>query len=417
MIKQFLQKFYRPKLPYEAQKAKITSQSVADRLLTAQHKETKPEVLYYLASDDDASVRRAVAAHAKTPHHVNLALSKDKDLDVRLILMKRLVGLLPSLDENRLAETYAFVVNALKILAQDELLKVRKALALALCYEAAAPRDVIAILVRDIEREVSAPLLRYCTLLADDDLIGILKDHPDPWVIEAVSARPSLSTRLLRFLFQKATPDLKLSLLHNRTHRFDDETLKEIVADAPMHATWHEPLCLRPELTAELARLVAGFVSETLLYKLKERDDFDPLTQKDILAVVERRLYFSAQTVTAETVAQKIKRYALENRLNDEAIRDALAWGEKEFARHALVFLTAIPYARLLEILNLQSAKAIVALSWLAKLKARTAVDVQMMLAQIKPKDVIYAKGGTDYALSEAEMKWQLEFLGITPRS
>jgi hypothetical protein len=40
---------------------------------------------------------------------------------------------------------------------------------------------------------------------------------------------------------------------------------------------------------------------------------------------------------------------------------------------------------------------------------------MQQELGQVPVKELLYARGGTDYPLTVDEMIWQLDFLGIKP--
>ena len=46
------------------------------------------------------------------------------------------------------------------------------------------------LLARDVERDVSEPILRFCAALSDRDLLDILKSHPASWVVVRASAKP-----------------------------------------------------------------------------------------------------------------------------------------------------------------------------------------------------------------------------------
>ncbi len=40
----------------------------------------------------------------------------------------------------------------------------------------------------------------------------------------------------------------------------------------------------------------------------------------------------------------------------------------------------------------------------------RTALEIQIRLAKIQPRDLLYPKNGDEYPLSEGDLKWQVEF-------
>lgn len=43
----------------------------------------------------------------------------------------------------------------------------------------------------------------------------------------------------------------------------------------------------------------------------------------------------------------------------------------------------------------------------------RLALKIQQEMAGVQARDLLYPKGGVDYPLTEDEINWQLEFLGI----
>jgi len=51
----------------------------------------------------------------------------------------------------------------------------------------------------------------------------------------------------------------------------------------------------------------------------------------------------------------------------------------------------------------------VTSLAWKAGLSMRTAIQLQLKIAKVPPPDVLNARNGFDYPLSEAEMKRQLE--------
>ena len=179
---------------YEAEKNIALSDNVKDRLKVAKNPKTHQEILFYMAqTDGSAEVRLAVAANKTTPVQASEVLSKDKSEDVRLALAGRLAKLLPDLSSDKQGQLYKFAVEALGNLALDEVLKVRVALSSALKECADTPPSVAGQLARDVEREVSEPILRFCIALSDDDLLDILKSHPASWAVQAVAQRPTIA--------------------------------------------------------------------------------------------------------------------------------------------------------------------------------------------------------------------------------
>lgn len=68
-----------------------------ERQSLAASQDTHPEVLYYLAEDEDSVVRSTVAANPKTPSQADILLCEDKDGDVRTELARKISRLVPGL--------------------------------------------------------------------------------------------------------------------------------------------------------------------------------------------------------------------------------------------------------------------------------------------------------------------------------
>lgn len=411
----FLKSLFRPvpKVDYDRHKKMMTSENVEDRRALARNNEVNPEILFYLAGDRDVTVRRAVAANKATPAQASSLLARDGDVDVRLALAARLIDLLPNVSKEKHSQLYAFAVQALGMLAQDEVLKIRKALSTALKDHAYAPPQVAGQLARDVERDVSEPILLFCAALSDDDLLDILSSHPEPWVISAIAARPEVSEPVSEQVIESEDYPANTILISNTGAAFTEESLGKIIEQARQYPEWHGQIAMRKELSLDLARELSGFVSESVLKILEQREDFDAETRQEIAGIVQRRMEFHRHNSPHETTEEKVDRYIKANRLTPDIIRDAMAWQDDDFVVTALARRAGVHPHIVKKMLGAQAGKPVVALCWKAKLPMRLAVDLQKELAKVPVPEIIYAKGGTDYPLTPDEIKWQLEFYGI----
>lgn len=379
----------------------------------AESTDTHPEILYYLAKTGDDAVRRAVATNRATPVQASTLLANDKSVDVRVALVARLVELLPDLSPDRQSQLYAYAVQALGLLAQDEVFKIRRALSTTLQDYAKAPPAVVARLARDVEREISEPILRFCVALPDDDMIEILKGHPEAWVISTIASRDQVSEGLSAAVVDTGDAVATGVLLGNVGAKFSQKTLQNIIERAREHPEWHQPIALRSELSLELARQLSGFVSAVVLEVLEKRSDFDAATRQGLMEIIKRRLDYQNKSAPNEPAAEKVARFVEAGKLTAEVILDALSWQEKDFVILSLSYLSNIPPDTVRKMLSAGSAKPVVALCWNAKLPMRFCIELQKSGARLQPKDILYAKGGTDYPMNEDDIKWQLEFYGI----
>lgn len=398
---------------YARQKMAMVGDDATLRRGLAQSDETHPEILYYLSADTDAGVRLAVAKNAATPLQAGALLAKDPSIDVRLALAARLVALLPGLALDQQSQLYAFTVQALGILAGDEVLKIRKALATALKDLTATPPKVAGQLARDLEREVSEPVLRYCAALSDEDMLDLLGHHPASWVVEAIAGRAKLSDAVSRGVIGCGDVPGGVTLLRNEGAVFSPETLQAIVDRARSVPEWHEPVVMRRELSLDAARQLSGFVSAAVMSLLERRTDFDAVTRQVVSGMVARRMEFRRLTEACGSPEERVEVYARKGILSAEVISDALAWGEADFAIGALARLARVHPHVARKMLATQAAKPAVALCWKAGMPMRMAIEVQRELARVPSPEIVYAKNGTDYPLTEQELHWQLEFFGI----
>lgn len=410
----FLKKIFgNQKADYEAQKRKLQSGDPKALLELAKDSGTNPEILYYLASKGTPEIRRAVAANKATPLQAAPLLAEASEDDIRLALASRLLKLLPDLTPDKHSQLYAFTVQALGRLAEDEVLQIRRALTTTLQDYAKAPPAVVSRLARDVEREVSEPILRFCVTLSDDDLLDILSAHPAPWAISAIAKRDTVSTPVANAVLDAGDEEATTALLINTGAVMTEEILQKIVDDAKSRPAWHRPIAVRPELSLDLARQMVGFVDKIVLDVLEQRSDFDAATRDNLHATIKRRLAFIHDGDTQENADQKVARMASAGALTPETVSDALAWQEMDFVSAAMAKAAGIPVDKARAMIESGSAKAVVALCWKANMPMRLCIEMQQRGAGITPKDIMYAKGGTDYPMTPDEIKWQLEFFGV----
>jgi len=396
---------------YEKERALAASKNVRDRIKLAQNPNTHLEILYYLAADEADDVRLAIAKNTSTPLHTSPVMARDKNVDVRLALAHRLMSLLPELSEEQHSQLYAYAAQALGVLALDEVLKVRLALTSVLKDMACAPPQVVSVLARDLERQVSEPILRYCAALPDQDLLDILSENSAEWVQEAIASRRQIGSQLAEKISQSRSVNVGKILITNEGAEITDDTLTKIVERARETPEWHKPLCLRTHLPAFLMKEIVRFVDASLHKFILERTDFDDATKADIEDTVKRRMRFLVDA-KGQRITPKDKLMAMSKAgtLNEDIMSDALALREYEFIQMALAIKSKLPLPTVKRMVETRSAKAVTALSWRSGLSMRYALDLQKELAKIPHAELIYPRNGVDYPLSTEEMDFQIGF-------
>lgn len=389
--------------------------STKERLNLAGNAETHKEILYYLAEKDpDPTIRAEVANNAGLPLHASTLLARDEDEDVRMALARRLMNLLPDLSSDKHSQLYAFAVQALGTLALDEVLKIRIALSATLKDHAHTPPKVASQLARDVEREVSEPILRFCAALADEDLLDILRGHPADWVIESIAERNTVSEQVSEAVIISESRPGGTALIKNEGANITEIVLEQIVDRARDYPEWQKPLANRSALPVTIAKKLAEFVDASVRDLLFERADFDEEESEEIASIFRRRIDFVSEEETLrEDIDARLDRLVKEDRLNDQTLSDALAMREYAFVVSALARIVEVTPEEIQRIMDARAPKSIVALCWKADVSMRLAFEIQKNLANIHHKNLIYPKDGTDYPLDEADILWQLEFLGL----
>ncbi len=402
----------------EADEKKIAHEgSERQRLALAVNERASQEILYYLALHDPSKkVRKAVAENPSTPMQASTLLAKDKSDDVRLILARRLVKVLPALSEDRYSQLYAFAVQSLGLLALDEVLKIRRALSETLKDHAHTPPDVAAQLAKDMEREVSEPILRFCIAISDDVLIEVLQKHPANWAAEAVAGRKSLSARVSEAVIETGNIRAGKILLANEGADIPLNLLETIIERAREYPEWHKPIATRRTLPPLMARKLAAYVDKTVFRILSERSDIDERTIREIGEIVARRVQFEEErrkSIDKSAPVERAKKLYAAGDITEEMMIDAIVMGDHEFVIACLALRARVGMDDIRKVFDVRAPKSICAVCWACGFSARLALKLQQTMGRVKFNALIYPRGGTDYALTPEEMRFQLNIIGI----
>jgi uncharacterized protein (DUF2336 family) len=381
----------------------------------ASRTDAAPEVLFFLASEGSIKARRAIAQNAATPAHANRLLAEDSDEDVRSELARKIGRLIPNLPQDASEKMRALTIETLERLAEDQLPRVRRILAEEIKALDCVPKRVIDMLARDVEETVAAPILEYSPLLSDADLVDIVSSSQARFTLTAIAARKPLSANVSDAIATALDVPAVAALLANSTAQIREQTLEKIIDHGSRIAEWHLPLVLRNDLSQRAIRRIAGFVSAVLLDKLCERDGLDKQTKSVLAKRVRARIEEPVEDEPDPT-AQAQSDVALlhrEGRLDDFAVERAAESGKREFVIAALALLTRTPVETVRRVIQSGTAKPAVALVWRAKLSMRVAFKVQTLTMRLKGGELLPARDGVDFPLTEDEMLWHLNYFGI----
>jgi uncharacterized protein (DUF2336 family) len=404
---------------YEQAKALARDADPAKRRAVARRADVRPELLYYLANDASAEVRREIGVNDATPVQANLLLAKDPDLAVRGELAKKVGRLLPNVPPDTRDQMRDRVLEVIEVLARDKAAEVREVIASAIKDTPDAPAHLVKSLAMDAELSVAGPVLRYSPLLTDQDLLDIIANSPAPGASVAIAERANVAGQVADAIVRQSDENAVTALLANPSAQIREETLDLIVEQAPRRLAWHQPLVERPQLPGRVAQRISTFVAEALVEKLASRPDLPAEVRAKIAAEVKKRLQGAAETKPAprgggqswETPEEKLRRLQGAGKLNEDAMHGAIEAGERPVVRLALAAMSGLNVTIVDKILTARSAKGVVALAWRAGLTMRSAVPLQVRMGGIAPAQVLNANDDA-FPMEDADMTWQIEFFG-----
>ena len=155
----------RPRMSYQDARAALETHAHNARRYLAGRPDVEPEILYYLANDESAAVRRVVAANPSTPQQANKILSADADDEVRCELAQKVGRQVAERPAAMTMRGHALAVEVLERLAHDTVPRVRAILAEQIKSSPDVPLHVVQVLARDPELIVRAPVLECSPLL------------------------------------------------------------------------------------------------------------------------------------------------------------------------------------------------------------------------------------------------------------
>ena len=274
----------RPRLPeamsYQEAKSFARDKDHRVRRQLAERGDLRPEILYFLAEDAHAEVRRGIARNSATPQHADLLLARDVDDEVRSDLALKITRLVPGLTEQEASRLQELTIEILTILAQDQLPRVRAIIAEEIKHATNIPAAVVKRLARDLELIVVAPVLEFSPLLTDSELLEIIAAGVVEGGLSAIARRDLVPDPVSVAIVAANDIPAVATLLANPNAQIREDTLDEIIGKAEKAPPLHEPLARRPELSMGAIRRVAGFVSAAILGVLQNEHHLDEDTAR-----------------------------------------------------------------------------------------------------------------------------------------
>ncbi|HJS45297.1 MAG TPA: DUF2336 domain-containing protein [Rhizomicrobium sp.] len=372
------------------------------------------DVLHYLAVNGAPATRAAVAANMAAPAATNRLLADDEEEDVRAELAHKIARLMPGLSERESSHIVALTIETLECLARDATVRVRAILAEEIKYLDCIPRDIVLRLAQDLETVVSAPILEYSPLLSDADLIEIIACGQVQEVLVAIASRKPVTEQVSARLVQSLNVPAVAALLVNPDAKIRKATMDQIIDRIEEVSAWQLPLALRADLSARAIRRVGSLVGASILERLAARNDLSDTTRIYLNRELRARLAEATVEQGGISAADMVAEAQKDGRLDGEYLEKAAQAGQREVVVLALAQLADVHEQTVKKVLTAGGAKPLVALVWHAHLSMRVAFKIQTFIMKLPTRDVLPARGGVGFPLSKEEMRWHLNYFGIT---
>jgi uncharacterized protein (DUF2336 family) len=406
------------RLTYEDSKELIEAGGVADRRRVAGHQKSRPEVLYYLASDPDPTVRGLVAANAATPRQADALLAADGDDGVREVLARKIALLAPGLTADEKDHIRQITYQTLVVLARDQANRVRRVVAKEIAGLKDAPAEIVHLLADDPEIEVAGPILRFSPMLSDEDLLAIIEGSGTTPRLKAIARRSGLASDLTDRIVAAGDAAAIEKLLDNPTAQIRETTLDLIIEGARAETRWQRPLVGRPSLSAAAVGKLAEFVALDLLKLLRARMDMDSATSTALEKRVRERLAAEGGVEPAEDVdalRTRAMRLKETGKLDADALIEMSERGERAHAAATFAVHADVPPTLVERVIEARSAKGVVSLAWKAGLRPDSATRLQLRMLKL-PASAVLRGAEASWPLSAESMEWHLDFFRADAR-
>jgi uncharacterized protein (DUF2336 family) len=356
-----------------------------------------------------------VAANPAAAARTNRHLADDEDDDVRSELARKIARLMPGLSKDESDHVRQITIETLERLARDQVVRVRAVLALELKHSADVPKFIVDTLARDLETLVAAPILEYSPLLSDTDLMEIIATARAEEVLTAIARRKPLDAKVAEAIVSSLEIPSIAALLANPDARIREKTLDELAAQAEKVQAWHEPIALRADLSKRAIWRIASFVGSSLIEQLIARYGLDEGIGHHLNKELRTRLQQESKSETTpacDAVSDAAAAQAA-GKLDDAFVDAAASAGQRDTVTEALSILTKVPEVTVRKILSTRSAKPITSLVWHAGLSMRVAFRIQSFIMKLMGSELLPARSGVDYPMTEDEMRWHLAYFDI----
>ncbi len=240
--------------------------------------------------------------------------------------------------ERRIAE------DIFRGLMLDAEVRVRQALSEHLKDAPGIPHDVAVTLAKDVDA-VSLPILEFCEILSDDDLIEIVRGHGGSQQ-EAVARRSRVSAQLADALIDTQNEAAVAQLVANEGADLNVQALERVAGEYDSSEAVTESLAERPNLPAAVSEQLIHVVTNRLQSYLARNLKLPAETVRNLVRGAGERAtagLLSDGCADEKELEDLVEQMHMTGRLTGSAVMEILSTGDLRFFEMAMSRLANIP--------------------------------------------------------------------------
>lgn len=237
------------------------------------------------------------------------------------------------------------VKDILDYLSKDIEASVRRVLSETLKDNPDLPHKIAIRLAADVE-DVAVPILRFSSVLSDDDLEEIIKSSIQAAKkLSAIAMRDNLSSRISTRIVETGSHDAVSALLENDSANINDNTLERVSEIFRNSENMLAALVKHGKMSSALAEKMVFLVSGKLQAEIKKRYNVDPEIIKKSIKETRDKIILGnvVENSDSENSAELVEHLYNSGKLTHSLVLRALCRADIEFFEAGMAKLAGIP--------------------------------------------------------------------------
>jgi uncharacterized protein (DUF2336 family) len=238
----------------------------------------------------------------------------------------------------------AIARDIFSVLVKDAEERVREALAENLKAATDLSPELARTLASDVSDNVALPMVGLSEALSEDDLVSIVREHPDSRRV-AVASREDVTERVSDAIVDTGDEAAVATLVGNNHAQIADRTLERVADEYGHIEKVQEPLVMRQNLPVRVAEKLVAKVSDRLKHHLVTNHDLSEGTATELLVQSRERatMRLLAEGGTQQDMLAMAQQLKDNGRLTPSMLLRSLCLGDMSFFEAAMAVLAGIP--------------------------------------------------------------------------